>query len=80
MFVAGFITEVQILTAEECEILCGELSSITEAGHPRMDYWYTANPTFAANEKEPDTRLLHALGQWRVGVGFHDLLWAPKLK
>lgn len=35
---------------------------------------YTANPVEATNEIDPSTRLLHALGAWRVGIGFHDVV------
>jgi len=33
---------------------------------------------YHSNEsKDPDAVLFHALGAWRTGPGFHDVLWSP---
>ena len=76
----GYVSGVRILTEEQCDILCAELDEISDPSHPRHSCWYTENTSAAPNEKDPDTLLLHALGGWRVGVGFHDLLWAPAFR
>ena len=72
----GYITGVRVLTEEQCDILLAELDSICQPDHPRYDCWYTEGPTWGG----PEQSLLHALGAWRVGVGFHDLLWAPAFR
>ena len=34
---------------------------------------------FHSNESaDPSTILFHALGAWRIGPGFHDVLWNPR--
>lgn len=72
----GFITGVRILTEEQCDALLAELDGICQPEHPRYDCWYTEGPKWG----DPEQTLLHALGAWRVGVCFHDLLWAPAFR
>jgi hypothetical protein len=72
----GYITGLKILTEEQCDVLLEELDGITQPDHPRYDCWYTPGPTWGGSEQS----LLHALGAWRVGVGFHDLLWSPAFR
>ncbi len=72
----GFITGVRILSEEQCDALLAELDGMCQPDHPRYDCWYTEGPKWG----DPEQTLLHALGAWRVGVGFHDLLWAPAFR
>lgn len=68
----GYVTGVRILTDEQVDLLRDELERIRQPDHPARKLWYE----FHANEStDPATVLFHALGAWRLGRGFHDLLW-----
>ena len=56
------------------EHLRSELSHFSQSGHEGEEYWYE----YHSNEStDPNTTLFHALGAWRIGAGFHDMLWNP---
>ncbi|TWT34187.1 phytanoyl-CoA dioxygenase family protein [Blastopirellula retiformator] len=70
----GYLAGVKILEDEQVEMLREELETFFDANHDRRDLWYEYHTNESAT---PDTVLFHALGAWRVGAGFHDILWAP---
>ncbi|HWR13207.1 MAG TPA: phytanoyl-CoA dioxygenase family protein [Terriglobales bacterium] len=69
----GFLTGVRMLTDEQIEALRSELALMMDPTSPReLFYEYHSNES-----ADPDRILFHALGAWRVGPAFHDLLWNP---
>lgn len=70
----GFLTGVQVLDPAQVEVLCAELTSLMEPSHPSHALFHE----YHSNEsRNPDTILFHALGAWRTGPAFHDVLWSP---
>ena len=70
----GYLQGVRALTEPQVDALCTELADFFEPDHPGHELWYE----YHSNESQnPDTVLFHALGAWRIAVGFHDLLWNP---
>ena len=70
----GYLSGVRMLTEAQVEHLRTELETFSDPGHEGNELWYE----YHANESAtPDTLLFHALGAWRIAVGFHDLLWNP---
>lgn len=70
----GYLSGVRVLTEEQVEVLRGELETFFQADHPGHELWYEYHTNESAT---PSTVLFHALGAWRIGQGFHDLLWNP---
>jgi ectoine hydroxylase-related dioxygenase (phytanoyl-CoA dioxygenase family) len=70
----GYLAGIRLLNDEQIEVLRDELSSFTDSSHPGRHLFYEYN----ANESaDPSKILFHALGEWRITPGFHDLLWNP---
>jgi ectoine hydroxylase-related dioxygenase (phytanoyl-CoA dioxygenase family) len=70
----GYVAGIRLLNDAQIEALRAELSELSDPNHPGNDLFYE----FHTNEStDPSTQLFHALGAWRVGAGFHDLLWNP---
>lgn len=70
----GYLAGVRVLSDEQVEALRAELNELIDPSHPLNHLFYE----FHANEsRDPSRVLFHALGAWRVSVGFHDLLWHP---
>ena len=70
----GYLAGVRVLSDEQVEALRAELSELIDPSHPLNHLFYE----FHTNESPDPARVLfHALGAWRAGVGFHDLLWHP---
>lgn len=70
----GYLAGVRLLSDEQIEKLRAELNELTDPSHPGNKLFYE----FHSNESaDPARTLFHALGAWRVAVGFHDLLWNP---
>lgn len=71
----GFLAGIRLLKDEQIEHLRKELFEVADANHPAHDLYYE----FHSNESsDPGTILFHALGAWRIGKGFHDVIWNPR--
>ena len=70
----GYVAGIRVLTDEQIDVLRSELSEFFQPGHPGFEYWYE----YHTNESpDPNQVLFHALGAWRIGRAFHDILWNP---
>jgi ectoine hydroxylase-related dioxygenase (phytanoyl-CoA dioxygenase family) len=70
----GYLAGVRLLDDEQVEQLRRELAGLTDPKHPGNELFYE----FHSNESADASRVLfHALGAWRITVGFHDILWNP---
>jgi ectoine hydroxylase-related dioxygenase (phytanoyl-CoA dioxygenase family) len=68
----GYLAGIRILNDEQIEALRAELAGLIDPNHPGHDLFYE----FHSNESsDPSKVLFQALGAWRVGRSFHDLLW-----
>jgi len=71
----GFLDGIKMLDDAQVNFLRNELSEIADTNHPAHSLYYE----FHSNESaDPSTILFHALGAWRIGPGFHDVLWNPR--
>jgi ectoine hydroxylase-related dioxygenase (phytanoyl-CoA dioxygenase family) len=71
----GFLAGIKMLNEEQIDFLRNELTEIADINHPAHHLFYE----FHSNESaDPSTILFHALGAWRIGPGFHDVLWNPR--
>jgi ectoine hydroxylase-related dioxygenase (phytanoyl-CoA dioxygenase family) len=72
----GYLPGIRVLDDRQIEALRKELDGYFTPGHEGFQYWYE----YHTNEsKDPNQVLFHALGAWRIGRAFHDLLWNPRL-
>ena len=70
----GYLAPVRVLGDEQVEKLRRELAELTDPSHPGNHLFYE----YHSNEsKDPAKVVFHALGAWRIAVGFHDILWNP---
>src|SRR6266404_5433224 len=70
----GYLAAIRLLGDEQIAMLREELTQLIDPHHSTHDLFYE----FHSNESaDPLTVLFHALGAWRTGPGFHDLLWNP---
>ena len=70
----GYLTGVKLLESEQIAALSAELTTFFHANHAGRELWYE----YHSNEStSADAVLFHALGAWRIGPAFHDLLWNP---
>jgi ectoine hydroxylase-related dioxygenase (phytanoyl-CoA dioxygenase family) len=70
----GFLAGVQVLDESQVETLCAELAELMDPSHPNHLLFHEYHSNESSN---PDTVLFHALGAWRTGPAFHDVLWSP---
>ncbi len=70
----GYLPGVRVLTDEQVDVLRTELNVFFQPDHDGHELWYEYHTNEAV---DPSTVLFHALGAWRIGAGFHDLLWNP---
>ncbi len=70
----GYLSNVKLLEEWQVEKLNEELAEIADPAHPAHELYYE----FHSNESaDPNAILFHALGAWRISVGFHDVIWNP---
>ena len=70
----GFLAGIPVLTADQVDALRDELTEFMKPDHHGSGLWHE----YHANESaDPNAVLFHALGAWRLGTAFHDLLWCP---
>ena len=70
----GYLAGTQVLNDGQVDALCSELAGLMKKSHPANHLFYE----YHSNEsKDPNATLFHALGAWRTGAGFHDVLWSP---
>jgi len=70
----GFLAGVQVLDDRQVDALCRELTGLMDPVHPMHELFHEYHSNESNN---PDTVLFHALGAWRTGPAFHDVLWSP---
>jgi hypothetical protein len=72
----GYVAGIPCLNDGQIDILRSQLSELIDPSHPGHKLFYE----FHSNEStDPNTVLFHALGAWRIGPAFHDLLWNPAI-
>ncbi|MCW3078647.1 phytanoyl-CoA dioxygenase family protein [Segetibacter sp.] len=70
----GYLPGIKLLNEEQLEILRNELFQLVDPGLHDNSLFYEYN----SNEStDPQTILFHALGEWRITEGLHDVLWNP---
>lgn len=70
----GFLGGIQVLGPQQADALCAELTGLMEPSHPSHALFHEYHSNESGN---PNTILFHALGAWRTGPAFHDVLWSP---
>ncbi|WP_147678054.1 phytanoyl-CoA dioxygenase family protein [Algibacter pacificus] len=74
---SGYLSGVKIMTEAQVDILNEELEKLQKVNEEQKKLFYH----YKSNESEdPNKVLFHAIGGWRVMLGFHDLLWAPAFR
>lgn len=70
----GYVSGVRVLGDEQVGALRDELKDMMnpDSGLRELFHEYNSNES-----EDPNKVLFHALGAWRAGRGFHDLLWNP---
>jgi len=70
----GYVSGIKMLDNAQLDTLRNEVAELVDPSHPGHDLFYEFN----ANESaDPNQILFHALGEWRITRGLHDLLWHP---
>ena len=70
----GFLAGVQVLNDQQVDALRAELTGLMEPSHSSYQLFHEYHSNESSN---PNTILFHALGAWRTGPAFHDVLWSP---
>jgi ectoine hydroxylase-related dioxygenase (phytanoyl-CoA dioxygenase family) len=70
----GYLSGIRLLSDAQVTALREELAAFVQPEHAGHELWYEYHSNESAS---PDTVLFHALGAWRIGPAFHDLLWNP---
>jgi hypothetical protein len=70
----GYLAGVQVLNDRQIDLLCSELTGLMQKSHPAN---YLFHEYHSNESTDPNAVLFHALGAWRTGPAFHDVLWSP---
>jgi ectoine hydroxylase-related dioxygenase (phytanoyl-CoA dioxygenase family) len=70
----GYVAGIRVLTDEQVDALRAELEHLVDPDSPSRQLFYEYHTSEAT---DPTKVLFHALGAWRTGPAFHDLLWNP---
>lgn len=70
----GYLAGVQMLDPAQVDLLCSELAGLMQPSDPSHELFHEYHSNESGN---PNTILFHALGAWRTGPAFHDVLWSP---
>lgn len=70
----GYVTGLKVLDERQVEALRAAVDGLWDPAHEGREHWYEYRANASA---DPDRRLLHASGAWRVRAAFHDLIWHP---
>ena len=70
----GYVAGIQLLNAEQIEVLRREVLELVNPKHPGNHLFYEFNSNESA---DPEKILFHALGAWRILPALHDVLWHP---
>ena len=68
----GYLSGLRVLTDEQVDVMCEELERFFDPDHDGRELWYEYHTNESA---DPNQVLFHALGAWRIGEAFHDVLW-----
>lgn len=70
----GYLPDIKLLNEDQLEILRNELFQLVDPSLHDNSLFYEYN----SNEStDPQAILFHALGEWRITKGLHDVLWNP---
>lgn len=70
----GYLAGLRLLDDHQVERLRTDLEMLIKPGQASNELFYE----YHSNEStDPRKTVFHALGAWRVAIGFHDLLWNP---
>lgn len=70
----GYLAGVRFLNDEQIYALRNEVMALVNPHHPGNSLFYEFNSNESA---DPQKKLFHALGAWRISEGLHDILWHP---
>jgi ectoine hydroxylase-related dioxygenase (phytanoyl-CoA dioxygenase family) len=70
----GYLSGIKLLEDWQIDVLNKELSEIQDPKHPAHHLFYEFHSNESTNANDV---LFHSLGHWRIGEGFHDVLWNP---
>ena len=68
----GYLAGLRVLTNEQVDVMCEELERFFDPDHEGHELWHEYHTNESA---DPTQVLFHALGAWRLGEAFHDVLW-----
>jgi ectoine hydroxylase-related dioxygenase (phytanoyl-CoA dioxygenase family) len=70
----GYLAGPRMLSDDQVETLREQFKDLIDPSPEAQRLFYEFNSNESA---DPSRVLFHALGAWRIAVGFHDLLWNP---